>query len=96
MSGLEKNIIIRLNSFQSGILMAMIMESDYKKGSLKSVYEQLIEIKKQIEKEVGVKKELLPNGLLKITDRDGNIIIRPPMEWEGLDIPRGKVKGVEK
>ena len=82
MSELENNIIIRLNPFQSGILMAMIMESEHKDGPLKNVYEQLIEIKKQIEKEVGVEKELLPNGLLKITDRAGNIIIRSPQEWE--------------
>ncbi len=77
-------INIRLNYFQSGILMAMIMKSEHKDGPLKSVYEQLIEIKKQIEKEVGVEKELLPSGLLKITDRDGNTIIRPPHEWEGF------------
>ena len=75
-------INIRLNPFQSGILFAMIMESEHKDGPLKSVYEQLIDIKKQIEYEAGVEKELLPNGLLKITDRDGNTIIRPPMKWE--------------
>ncbi len=75
---------IRLSYFQSGILMAMIMESEYKDGHLAGVYEQLIEIKRQIEKEVGVEKELLPSGLLKITDRAGNIIIRSPQEWEGF------------
>ena len=90
MSELESNIIIRLNPFQSGILMAMIIESEHKDGPLKNVYEQLIEIKEQIEKEAGVEKELLPNGLLKITDRGGNIIIRPPMEWEGLTFRGGK------
>ncbi len=84
MSELESNIILRLNPFQCGFLMAMIMESEYKNGHLKSVYEQLIEIKRQIEKEVGVEKELLPSGLLKITDRAGNIIIRSPQEWEGF------------
>ena len=77
-------INIRLNPFQAGILMAMIMESEHKEGPLKNVYEQLIVIKRQIEKEVGVEKELLPSGLLKITDRDGNTIIRPPQEWEGF------------
>lgn len=75
---------IRLNYFQSGILMGMIMESEHKDRHLKSVYEQLIDIKKQVEHDAGVEKELLPNGLLKITDRDGTIIIRPPQEWEGF------------
>ncbi|NVM23965.1 MAG: hypothetical protein HWN68_19575 [Desulfobacterales bacterium] len=84
MSGPESNIIIRLNTFQSGILMAVIMESEHKDGPLKNVYEQLIEIKKQLEKEAGVEKELLPNGLLKLTDKDGNTIVRPPMDWEGF------------
>jgi len=83
-SGLESNIILRLNPFQCGLLMAMIMESEYKDGHLAGVYEQLIEIKRQIEKEVGVEKELLPSGLLKITDRAGNIIIRAPQDWEGF------------
>lgn len=85
---------IRLDYFQTGILFGMIMESEHRNGPLKSVYEQLIEIKKQVEKADGVEKELLPNGLLRITDRDGITIIRPPQEWEGLDIPRKNVKGV--
>ncbi len=83
---------IRLDYFQTGILFGMIMESDHRNGSLKSVYEQLIEIKKQVEKADGVEKELLPDGLLRITDRAGTTIIRPPQEWEGLDIQGEKVK----
>jgi len=77
-----ESIILRLNLFQAGILFAMIMESEHRDGPLKSVYEQLIDIKKQIENKAGVEKELLPNGLLKITHRDGIVIIRPPQEWE--------------
>ncbi len=82
-------IAIRLNYFQSGILFGMIMKSEHRDGPLKSVYDQLIEIKKQVEKSEGVEKELLPNGLLKITDRGGTVIIRPPQEWEGFTFQGG-------
>lgn len=82
---------IRLDYFQTGILFGMIMESEHRNGSLKSVYEQLIDIKKQVEKADGVEKELLPDGLLRITDRAGNVIIRPPQEWEDLDVLEEKV-----
>jgi len=49
---------------------------------LKPVWEQLIAFKKQVEEEAGVKKEVLPGGMLKITDKDGNVIIREPYPFE--------------
>lgn len=83
-------INIRLNYFQGGILFGMILENEHRDTHLKSVYEQLIEIRKQIEKNDGVKKELLPNGLLRITDSSGFVITRPPQEWETLTLKEGK------
>lgn len=52
------------------------------KPSLSGVRSQLVAMKRDIEKDVGVTKNLLPNGMLEITDVDGNRIIRPPYSWE--------------
>ena len=82
-------INIRLNYLQGGIIFGFILDSEHRDTYLKSVYEQFIEIKKQIEKEGGVEKELLPNGLLRITDSGGTVIIRPPQDWETLTFKKG-------
>ena len=74
---------IKLNSFEMGVLTGVIMElDDRNRQFLKPVWEQLIAFKKQAEKEAGVKKEVLPGGMLKITDKDGNVIIRAPYPYE--------------
>ncbi len=74
---------IKLNSFESGVLMGVIMQLDDKdQRALRGVWEQLVEFKKQAEEEAGVKKEVLPGGMLRITDRDGNVIIRQPYPFE--------------
>lgn len=74
---------ITVNAFESGVLMGMIEGAkEHLKPSLKGVQSQLIAIKKDIEKAEGVVKHLLPNGMLEITDNDGNQIIRSPYSWE--------------
>ncbi len=74
---------IKLNGFECGVLMGVIIQlDDRQRQALKPVYEQLLALKKQIEKEEGVKKEVIPGGRLKITDNDGNVIIREPYPWE--------------
>lgn len=81
MSG--RDYIIKLNVFELGVLTGVIMQSDDKsQRALKPVWDQLIDLKKQFEAEAGVKKEILPGGLLKITDRDGTVIVRQPYPWE--------------
>jgi hypothetical protein len=66
-----------------GVLTGLIMQSDDRnQRALKPVWEQLIAFKKQVEEEAGVKKEVLPGGMLKITDKDGNVIIREPYPFE--------------
>ena len=74
---------IKLTSFEMGILTGVIMQLDDKnQRALKPVWEQLIAFKKQAEEEAGVKKEVLPGGMLKITDKDGTVIIRAPYPFE--------------
>ena len=78
-----RDYTIKLNSFELGVLSGVIMQSDERtQTALKPVWEQLITLKKQFEEEAGVKKEVLPGRMLKITDRDGNVIIREPFPWE--------------
>jgi len=78
-----RDYTIKLNTFELGGLSGVIMQSDDKsQRALKPVWDQLIDLKKQFEAEAGVKKEILPGGLLKITDRDGTVIIRQPFPWE--------------
>ena len=64
------------------MLFAMIHESEHSKGTLKEVYKQLLGFRRQIEEAAGMQKELLPNGLLKLTSASGFTIIRPPYGWE--------------
>jgi len=74
---------ISVNAFKAGVLMGMIEGAEERvKPSLSGVRGQLIVMKKDIEKAEGVVKNLLPNGMLEITDEDGNRIIRPPYSWE--------------
>ena len=78
-----RDYTIKLNTFELGVLTGVIMQSDDRnKQLLKPVWEQLIALKKQLEEEAGVTKEIIPGGMLKITDRDGNVIIRAPYPFE--------------
>lgn len=74
---------ITCNAFEAGVLMGMIESAEEKlKPSLGGLRSQLIAMKKDIEKADGVVKKILSNGMLEITDVDGNRIIRPPYSWE--------------
>lgn len=74
---------VQVNAFEAGVLMGMIEGAEERvKPSLSGVRSQLVAMKRDIEKDVGVTKNLLPNGMLEITDVDGNRIIRPPYSWE--------------
>ena len=78
-----RDYTIKLNSFELGVLTGVIMQLDERKQrALKSVGEQLLEYKRQFEQEAGVKKEVLPGGMLKLTDKDGTVIIREPYPFE--------------
>ncbi|MBA7587338.1 hypothetical protein ES708_29365 [subsurface metagenome] len=74
---------IRLNPLEAGALMGLIMQAeDGARQILDGVWKQLVTHKKQAEEEAGVKKEVLPGGMLRITDNDGNVIIRAPYPFE--------------
>jgi hypothetical protein len=61
---------------------------------LRGLYNRLAEIKRQIEKQDGVKKTLLPNGLIRVVDIDGTTITRPPLFWELKEFAElRKIKG---
>ena len=78
-----RDYTLKVNSFECGVLHGVIMQlDDRNRQALSSVWEQLLEIKRQVEQEAGVKKEVLPGGMLRITDRDGNVIIRAPYPFE--------------
>jgi len=78
-----RDYTINLNAFECGVLKGVIMQlDDRKRQALKNVWEQLIALKKKMEEEAGVRKEIIPGGMLKITDRDGNVIIRVPYPFE--------------
>jgi len=77
------NYTVTVNAFEAGVLMGMIESAEERlKPSLRGLRGQLIAMKQDIEKAEGVVKNLLPNGMLEITDEDGNRIIRPPYSWE--------------
>lgn len=74
---------IKVNAFEAGVLAGMIGGAEERiKPALSRIRSQLIAMKRDIEKADGVMQKLLPNGMLEITDDDGNIIIRPPYSWE--------------
>ena len=76
-------LTIKLDSFEEGVLMGLIMQAeDRVRQALDGVWQQLVAHKKQVEQEAGVAKEVIEGGLLRITDRDGNVIIRPPYPFE--------------
>lgn len=78
-----RDYAIKLNALECGVLVGVIMQlEDRRQQVLKGVWDQLVTIKKQVEEEAGVKKEILPGGRLKISDKDGNVIIREPYPWE--------------
>ena len=73
---------IYVNAFEAGVLTAVIWNSD-EKETLKSVFNQLLELGKKFREEAGVKATELANGMIKLEDKYGNVIIRKRYEWEG-------------
>jgi len=70
---------LKADGMQCGALMALILQANpAAQGILDSFGKQLATIKKAAEEEAGVTKEILPGGMLKITDRDGNVFTRLP------------------
>jgi len=81
---MERNQKINLNTYECGYLLSFIYRNKNNEDTseLKNIIDQLIQIAWNIKEEAGVKVEKLPKGYFKLTDKDGNTIIRKPYEWE--------------
>jgi len=78
-----RDYTIKLNAYECGVLMGVIMNlDDRNRRALQGVWGQLATFKRQVEEEAGVTKEILPGGTLKLTDKDGTVIIREPYPFE--------------
>jgi len=74
---------LHLNGFQLGVLTGLVMKANpMTRRLLDGVMKQLMAIKKVIEAEAGVKKEILPGGMVQLTDKAGNVITREPLPHE--------------
>ena len=79
----RRDYTLKLNSFECGVLQGAIMQlDDRKRQALSGVSRQLAQLKRQVEEAAGVQKEVLPGGMMRLTDRDGNVIIRAPYPYE--------------
>lgn len=74
---------LKVNAFEGGCLMGLIMQAeDQARLSLDDVWKQLVVLIKAAEEEAGVTKEILPGGMIRKQDKDGNVIIRQPYPYE--------------
>lgn len=74
---------IHVNGFEGGVLMGLIMQAEDRPWqALDGVWKQLVALKKAAEAEAGVTKEILPGGMIRCTDKQGNVIIREPYPYE--------------
>ena len=74
---------LKINEFEGGILMGLVMQANENaRSGLNDVWKQLVALKKAAEEEAGVTKEILPGGIIRITDREGNVITREPFPYE--------------
>ena len=74
---------LKIKALEGGILIGLIMQAeDRSRLALDDIWRQLVALKKQAEEEAGVTKEILPGGMIRIRDRDGNVITRQPFPYE--------------
>lgn len=71
---------ITINAWELGVIGAAIVTTDSVE-KIPNLWKQLMELRKSIEAADGVTKEFLPNGYVKMTNRDGLIIMRPRQQW---------------
>jgi hypothetical protein len=79
---MKEPILIEVSIFEAGMLMGLIESRPDMRDRFKGVMKQLLNAKLIIEEESGVKRKLLSNGKILMTDRDGNQIIRNAYAWE--------------
>ena len=76
---------IRVNAFETGLLMGLLEKERQTDGLFKNIYDQLTDLKKQTEAADGVKKTFLPNGMVRLDDGE-TVITRPIMEYERKEL----------
>lgn len=70
---------ILVTAFEAGVLMGIIAEQ---RAKVPQVWRQLVALQKQFRAEAGVRVEDLPDGMAKLTEMDGLVIIREKYPWE--------------
>ena len=70
---------IKVNALESGILMGIINKERRK---VPRVWEQLMALHNRFRQEAGVWVEDMGDGMVKLTDKDGTVIIRQKYDWE--------------
>jgi hypothetical protein len=74
---------IKVSVMEIGALIGAVMDLPH--GSmdmLGNVWNQLMTIREKIDEAAGVTKEMLPNGMIKITNKTGISITREPYPYE--------------
>ena len=72
---------IYVNAFEIGVLVSMIWRSQ-NKDALENVFKQLMDLVDRFRKQAGVKVQYLGKGVVKMTDKSGNTVIREMYDWE--------------
>lgn len=70
---------IYMDSFEQGIVMALISE---KRRKVPKVWEQLVELRNNFIKDAGVEITDLGNNVIQLKDKLGVVITRERYEWE--------------
>jgi hypothetical protein len=81
----EKWLNLKLDAFESGVLLGYLHrypQDSHIRDSLRTVIQQLIEHQKQMQQASGVEVTKLPSGLIQLSDKNGNTVVRQPYEWE--------------
>ena len=76
-------ITIKINTLQAGILQSLLWQDH--KAPMKPIFEQLRVHELKMKRRARVSIEVLEGGLLGLTDRDGNRIVRDAFPWELKD-----------
>ncbi len=74
---------LKLNGLEAGVLLGTIMQAPpHCQVPLDGVMKQLGIMKKMAEEAAGVTKEILPGGMIQLTDSDGRVFTREPLPHE--------------
>ena len=80
----ERKYTIKLNAFEAGFLTTFLWDNrdERSEKAMQYIMLQLVAIRREMGEKAGIKVEKLPNGMIKMTAKDGTTIIREPYGWE--------------